>query len=113
MKIRLIFLSILFISLNNLASEIKSTQINSKEQFELYKKSLPTELQNFVNEFENWSKEDQEKIEIFGLSFSISELSPEKQSPYEGSIGYWIDCRTNNPIIRTIFIYCLEYIQKH
>lgn len=91
------------------------TQIEAGTQqkiFEANKAKLPASLRTFLDDFQSWSNEDKAKIEIVGLSFVISGLNAEKQAPYEGSIGYWIDCRTNTQQQRQLFIRCLKHLQK-
>lgn len=92
---------------------VSQEDITSEQQeFEANKAQLPTSLKTFVTDFETWPKEDKSKVSISGLSFMISGLSKERQAPYEGSIGYWIDCRTQTQTQRVAFINCLKYLQK-
>jgi hypothetical protein len=83
-----------------------------QQKFEANKAQLPTSLKVFVTDFGTWPKEDKTKISINGLSFIISGLSKERQAPYEGSVGYWIDCRTQTQAQRVAFINCIKYLQK-
>jgi hypothetical protein len=90
-----------------------NTEADSQQKiFEENKSKLPVSLRAFLDDFQSWPKEDKDKIEIFGLSFVISQLSAEKEARYGGSIGYWIDCRTNSQQQRQLFISCLKHLQK-
>lgn len=83
-----------------------------RQEFESNKSKLPAGLKTFVSDFETWSAEDKDTIEIYNLSFVISGLSEARQAPYDGSIGFWIDCRTRTQTQRVLLIDCLKYLQK-
>lgn len=85
---------------------------SQESTLEAHKSQLPKELRSFVDDFATWEKEDRAKVKIFGLGCMISGLSPEKEAPYGGSLGYWIDCRTQTQQQRVSLITCLETLQK-
>lgn len=99
------------ISLSCVAEAMTEKSVIDPITLELYKTQLPASLKAFVTDFETWSKEDRAKISIHDLSFKISGLSAEKQTPYDGCIGLWIDCRTQTQMQRVSLIACLKYLQ--
>lgn len=52
---------------------------------------LSQPLRLFIEDFKSWSKEDQQKIKVSGLSFSISGLPNIITAKYDGSVGYYLD----------------------
>ena len=118
-KSLLLLLTFSMLSLRALEKEFKReskkqepTEQISQQLFEQCKKSLPQSLQNFLEDFAQWPQEDKDKLQIVGLSFFISGLSHERQAKYEGSVGYWIDCRTQTQRQRECFITCLQYLKQ-
>lgn len=84
----------------------------SRDTFIQCKDNLPTSLKGFVTDFQTWSKQDKEKISIFGSSFLIKGLSEEKEKEYENNLGNWIDSRTQKQNQRDNLIICLQYLKQ-
>jgi hypothetical protein len=74
--------------------------------------NLSRPLQEFVNDFERWPQKDKEQIGIADSSLVIGGLSKEREAPYGGNLGYWIDCRTHITKQRSLLITCLKLLQQ-
>jgi len=75
---------------------------------------LSKPIADFVNDFKTWPKEDQDKIEIYkhehGQGFFITGR-PAASDKYNGSIGYYLDCRLSQQQISP-FLSLIDYIKQ-
>lgn len=95
-----------------LSPSSEQTTEQQEQMFEYYKKHLSPDLKAFLENFKTWDQKDKEKIQIHGMSFFIKGLSAEKQAPYNGNIGFWIDMRTQTQEQRVCLINCLYHLRK-
>ena len=114
-----IFILMGFLTIPLCASDVPSkftvdreSTVSAQQEFDTDKAQLPTSLKAFVTDFGTWPKDERAKISIIGLSFMISDLSKERHAPYEGSIGFWIDCCAQTQAQRVVLINCVKYLQK-
>ena len=86
----------------------------TQEQFTQYKNYFREEsdLRKFICDFEQWPKEERQKIRISGLSFMIDSNIPQAQAYEDGNLGLWIDSRTQTQNQRVALIFALKYLQK-
>ncbi len=86
----------------------------TQEQFEQFKNCFRKEsdLGKFICDFEQWPREERQKIKISGLNFMIDSNIPQAHTYEGGNLGLWIDCRTQTQKQRVALLYALKYLQK-
>jgi len=99
---------------NNGENKMQKDTITEDLFFQTNIVQLSKPIAEFVNDFKTWPKEDQDKITIFsnagGMCYGI-EGRPAAADKYNGSIGYYLDCRlTGQQIVP--FLLIIDHLKK-
>ncbi|MEX0939733.1 MAG: hypothetical protein WDZ41_00045 [Candidatus Babeliales bacterium] len=119
MKNRLIIILFFLPCLINGGIEFSKKSKKDKSLFDFYDLDYKTsfdelnpEIKEFINDYKNWPKKEQQKIILRHFGYMIPNKPNYDEQKYGNSLDFWLDCRLLNQEKIGHFINILYKIQK-
>lgn len=118
MVLTIVFLTFTIVSFSySMEKHVNNTEETASLKDELFEENiqqLRKPIADFIQDFKTWPQEEQNKITTydnqFGMGYFISGR-PAASDKYNGSIGYYLDCRLTQQQIAP-FVILIDHVKK-